>query len=217
MPASALSRGSLWLKRAATALVSIALLALLLAGLIYGYWATAEHRLTVVTPGRVYQSAAMPPADLVRLAHRLGIQTVFDFRGDSGSEQRATADEQLALQRAGIKYVHIPSSTRPAPRTVEAFIRAMEPEVAAHRTVLLHCHDGEGRAVFYSAIYRIQFEGWSNEQAYRATTRLPPTLMFLSKVFPSLARLSPRNAKTPLILAFRREPQVGDLASAPTH
>jgi hypothetical protein len=89
----------------------------------------------------------------------------------------------------------------------------VSPEVAAHRTILLHCHDGEGRAVFYSAIYRIQFEGWSNEQAYRGTTRLPPALMFLTKIFPPVARLSPRNAKTPLILGFRRQPEFNTMAS----
>jgi protein tyrosine phosphatase (PTP) superfamily phosphohydrolase (DUF442 family) len=203
----------IFLTRAVRTLAIAALTALLLAGLAYGYWVGVEHRLTVVTPGRVYQSAAMPPDDLVRVANRLGIQTVFDFRGDSESERRLTAAERLALEGAGIKYFHIASSLRPAPETVAAFLRAVQPEVAAHRTVLFHCHDGQGRAVFYSAIYRIQFEGWENEQAYLATTRLPSTLMFLSKIFPSVGRLSPRNAKTPLILAFRRQPGLHDLAA----
>jgi uncharacterized protein (TIGR01244 family) len=187
-------------------------MALLLAGLVYGYWVRVEHRLTVITRGRVYQSAAMRPADLIRVANRLGIQTVIDFRDERECEQRRTADERLALQRVGIRYFHIPSSTTPAPETVATFLRVMKPEVAAHRTVLLHCRDGEGRAVFYSAIYRIQFEGWNNEQAYRATTRLPPSLMFLSKIFPTVARLSPRNVKTPLILAFRRQSEFDAVA-----
>lgn len=215
MSALTASRGAVLARRAALAALTLLIAAVLLAGLLYGYWVEAQHRLTVITPGRVYQSAAMPPQDLLAVAHRLGIQTVFDFRGDSGSELKDTAAEQRALQRAGIRYVHIPSSPDPAPATVAAFVRAMGPEVAAHRTVLLHCHDGEGRAVFYSAIYRIQFEGWSNQQAYRATTRLPSDLMFLTDLFPSLARLSPRNAKTPLILAFRRERQPGERAPVP--
>jgi uncharacterized protein (TIGR01244 family) len=187
-------------------------LPLLLAGAIYGYWATVQHRLTVITPGRVYQSAAMPPEEMLRVAQRLGVQTVFDFRGDGGNEQQLTADEGRALEQAGIRYVHIPSSIHPDPETVDTFLKTMGPEVAAHRTVLLHCKDGEGRSVFYSAIYRIQFEGWSNDKAYQATTRLPPALMFLHHVFPSLGRLSPQNAKTPLILGYRREPP----AASPT-
>jgi 4-amino-4-deoxy-L-arabinose transferase-like glycosyltransferase/protein tyrosine phosphatase (PTP) superfamily phosphohydrolase (DUF442 family) len=206
MPASSLSHDSVFATSTARLIMILVLpIVLLVAGLAYGYWVTVEHRLTVITPGRVYQSAAMPPADLIRIAQRLGIQTVFDFRGNSENERRLSTDEQRALEQAGIKYFHIASSISPAPETVATFLRVMTPEVAAHRTVLFHCHDGEGRAVFYSAIYRIQFEGWDNEQAYLATTRLPPSLMFLRKIFPSVARLSPRNAKTPLIFAFRRQ------------
>ena len=59
------------------------LAALALAVLVYVYWVKVEHRLTVVTPGRAYQSAAMPPEDMVRVAKSLGVQTVFDFRGET--------------------------------------------------------------------------------------------------------------------------------------
>jgi uncharacterized protein (TIGR01244 family) len=206
MSAAVLSQRPQLLKRSLLAVAALLLLALLSVGGIYGYWVTIEHRLSAITPGHVYQSAQMPPQEMVRVARRLGIQTVFDFRGDGGGEGLLTAAEQQALEQAGIKYVHIPSAIRPAPATVAAFLAAMKPEQDAHRTVLLHCKDGEGRSVFYAAIYRIQFEGWSNEQAYQATARLPPALMFLHRMFPSLGRLSAQNAKTPLILAYRRAP-----------
>ena len=39
--------------------------------------------------------------------------------------------------------------------------------------VLIHCHDGFGRSVLFSALYRIEFEGWSNEEARRATRLFP--------------------------------------------
>jgi protein tyrosine phosphatase (PTP) superfamily phosphohydrolase (DUF442 family) len=185
------------------------LAAVLVAGALYGNWVLREHRLTVITPGRVYQSAAMPPDALVRVARRLGIQTVVDFR--AFSEEPAANAEQAALERAGIGYLRLPSSTKPPPETVDAFISALQPEVAAGHRLLMHCLDGEGRAVFYSAIYRIEFEGWDNERAYRATTRLPPSLMFLSRAFPGIARLSADNYKTPLIRAHRRqEPLAAD-------
>lgn len=177
--------------------------ALLAAGLVYAYWAGVEHRLTVVTPGRVFQSAEMPPGDLVELAQRLGIQTVFDFRDDPDHEPRI-AGERAALEEHGIRYVHLPSSTRPSQQAVTAFVRAMQAELAERRTVLLHCHDGEGRAVFFAAVYHMEFEGWDNARAYNATTRLPPSLMFMSKALPFLGRLSARNPKTPLILDYRR-------------
>lgn len=188
--------------RAVRVLTACAALALVLGGSLYGYWVYVDHRLTIVTPQRVFQSAEMPPEDLVRVSQRLGVQTVFDFRADADQDSNI-ATERAALERNGIKYVHLPSSRTPTPETVAAFVRAMQPEVAANRRVLLHCHDGEGRAVFYSAIYRMEFEGWDNQRAYLATTRLPPSLMFLSRAFPTIGRLSPTNPKTPLILSYR--------------
>ncbi len=185
------------------------LAAVLAAGALYGDWALREHRLTVITPGRVYQSAVMPPGALVQVVRVLGIQTVVDFR--AYSEAPAVNEEQAALERVGIRYLRLPSSIRPSPETVNAFVRALRPEVAAGHRLLMHCLDGEGRAVFYSAIYRIEFEGWDNERAYQATTRLPPSLMFLSRAFPAIGRLSADNFKTPLIRAHRRqEPLAAD-------
>lgn len=190
------------------------LAAVLLAAALYGNWALREHRLTVITPGRVYQSAAMPADALVQVARRLGIQTVVDFR--AYSELPAANAEQAALEREGIHYLRLPSSTSPPPETVDAFVRALQPEVAAGHRLLMHCLDGEGRAVFYSAIYRIEFEGWDNERAYLATTRLPPSLMFLSRAFPGIARLSADNYKTPLIRAHRRlEPLAAEQLAGP--
>lgn len=175
---------------------------LLCAGVIYGYWVVVDHRLTVVTPGQVYQSAEMPPRELVQVTQHLGIQTVFDFRGEADLDPRIVA-EWSALKSEGVKYIHIPSSTNPASETVHSFVHVMQAELAAHHTVLLHCHDGEGRAVFFSAVYRMEFEGWNNRRAYQATTRLPPSLMFLGEVFPPLGRLSSKNAKTALILSYQ--------------
>jgi protein tyrosine/serine phosphatase len=31
--------------------------------------------------------------------------------------------------------------------------------------VLIHCEHGEGRAVLFSAIYRMEYENWDNEKA----------------------------------------------------
>ena len=35
--------------------------------------------------------------------------------------------------------------------------------------VLIHCYHGQGRAVLFSALYRIEFEGWDPDRARRAT------------------------------------------------
>ncbi len=180
------------------------ILALLLIGVfsVYGYWVVAQHRLTVISPNKVYQSAAMSPAALEKVVTANGIQTVFDFRGDP-DDSPAIVNERRMLESHGLHYRHIPSSTRPDPQTVDQFLKALGPEVAQHRVLLLHCHDGEGRAVFYSAVYRMEYEGWDPRKAYEGTTRLPPSLMFLNRLIPGLGRLADTNPKTPLILNYR--------------
>ena len=35
--------------------------------------------------------------------------------------------------------------------------------------VLLHCYHGVGRAQLFSAIYRMEYEGWSNQDAREQT------------------------------------------------
>ena len=185
------------------------LAALSIIAFLYGYWVLIENRLTVVTSRRVYQSAAMSPGKLIRVAKRLGIHTVFDFRGH-GDDVNA---EGIALWGIGVRYVHIPSTPNPTPDSIAAFVRAMKSEFFARRKVLMHCQHGEGRAVFFAAIYRIEFEGWDTERAYRATTRLPPSLWFLRKPFPLVALLSPTNAKTMLIRCYRRRSESADTAN----
>ena len=37
--------------------------------------------------------------------------------------------------------------------------------------VLIHCYHGVGRAQMFSALYRIEYEGWTNQEA-REQTRL---------------------------------------------
>ena len=56
-----------------------------------------------------------------------------------------------------------------APRTVAAFLKIMDDP--ANRPVLIHCYHGIGRTELFVAIYRMEFEHWSNERA-RAATRL---------------------------------------------
>ena len=168
------------------------------AGVYYGHWVCVRRRFVTITPGRLYQSATMEPKRLIRCVRSHEIAAVIDFRGSS--EVHA---EALALAAAGIRHINIPVCTNPSAEAVQRFIEVMLRELNAGRRVLLHCKDGEGRAVAFAAIYRIEFEGWSAQQAYRAATRLPPGLRFVSMVFPGAGLLSPRNRKTQLILNYR--------------
>ena len=39
----------------------------------------------------------------------------------------------------------------------------------ANYPVLIHCYHGVGRAELYSALYRIEYEGWDNDKARNST------------------------------------------------
>jgi hypothetical protein len=168
------------------------------AGVYYAHWVCVRRRFVTITPGQLYQSARMEPKRLIRCARSHDISAVIDFRGSS--EVHA---EARALAAAGIRHINIPACTNPSAEAIGHFIEVMLQERKAGRRVLLHCKDGEGRAIAFAAIYRIEFEGWSGQQAYRAATRLPPGLRFVSVLFPGAGLLSPRNRKTPLILNYR--------------
>jgi len=138
--------------------VATALGIVLCASALYGHWALFEHRFATVTPGQLYRSAEMPPERLVEKVQEHGIRAVIDLRTYGEDEA-----EREALAGLGVKYFYLPTDQRPASGTVDAFL-----ELAAqseNRPLLVHCEHGVGRAVLFSALYRIEFEEWSNERA----------------------------------------------------
>jgi len=173
--------------------------ALLWGVLYYAHWVLARRRFVAIAPGRVYQSGAMAPRQVVRYAQRYRIDTVIDFRGAHKEEVHV---EARALAENGIRHVNIPMGQLPTQSDLRRFIDLMAEELAAGRRVLMHCKDGQGRAVAIAAIYRIEFEGWTPLQAYRAATRLPPKFKFVQLLFPHAGILSRRNCKTQLILDY---------------
>lgn len=167
----------------------------------YAHWVLIRRRLVAITRDRVYQSGAMSGAQLLRRARRLGIASVVDFRGP---DEPRFCDEARALAPTNIRYIHLPVGRDPQPEDVRRFVTLMAEERTAGRRVLLHCKDGEGRSLYFSAVYRMEFEGWTPRQALQGASRLPPLFRFVSWLCPPAGRLSPRNPKTPLILGYQR-------------
>jgi protein tyrosine phosphatase (PTP) superfamily phosphohydrolase (DUF442 family) len=196
-----------------TTLALILFMAFLLWAVVYYlHWVLVLRRFVVISPGRMYQSGAMNAGRLIRCARRHGIRTIIDFRG--GFENPLVEREARALMGTGIRHINIPVGTLPQDKDLRRFHAVMSEELAAGRSVLLHCKDGEGRAVAFAAIYRIQFEGWTQEAAYRAATRLPPRFKFANLLYPPAGLLSPRNLKTQMILGYQPIPARDDVRFA---
>jgi protein tyrosine/serine phosphatase len=139
------------------------LVSLLVVAAVYGYWVFVEHRLLTVTEDQVYRSGAMPLETLQNAIRKYGIRTVIDLRKPS----KEVDTEHTALALMGVQHFNLPSKQVPADETIKAFLEIMDNR--ENRPVLIHCHNGVGRAVLFTAIYRMEYEGWSNENARRAS------------------------------------------------
>lgn len=145
-------------------LLSVTLLiTMLIAAAGYSYWSVFDHRFLAVTDGKVYRSGAMPIKVLENKVRKYKIRAVIDLR----KPDDAVHAEHVAMDQLGVRHFSLPAEQAPAEATVTSFLRIMKNN--ENYPVLIHCEHGEGRSVLFSAIYRIEFENWSNERARRAS------------------------------------------------
>ena len=110
---------------------------------------------------------AQPDAEsLERLQRFHGpIKTVVNLRGESPNE--AWYDrEREGVEAIGAKWIQLPTSgyLEPPPETVNAFFDIVEDR--ANWPVFLHCQMGIHRTGLMLALYRMQYQGWTGEQAW---------------------------------------------------
>jgi protein tyrosine phosphatase (PTP) superfamily phosphohydrolase (DUF442 family) len=135
----------------------------------YGWWQTFGNRLATVSEGKVYRSAQMGPGALEGAVEKYGLRSVLDLRY-AKEEPGQRAREIETLERLGVRYLHLPTDQVPRLETVDRFLElASDPE---NLPMLIHCKHGEGRSVLFSALYRIEFEGWDRDEARKASRLL---------------------------------------------
>ena len=153
---------------------------LVLAVLIGGPWGYISYRdwtarnFHVVEPGVLYRSGQMPVRAFERIVHDYGIRTVICLReGDQDND----LDEEKYCRRWGINHVRIPPRAWWAPRGPApaeqglAVFRAVMDNRANH-PVLIHCFAGLHRTGAYCAVYRMDYQGWSNADALAEMKKL---------------------------------------------
>ncbi len=149
-------------KRIVKGFLSFSLLVLTLISMSYLYWVYIEDRFLTVVENNVYRSAEMPPDELVDFVKDHYIRTVIDFRTTVGDVH---AEEQ-ALLANGTQSINIPSELVPSDETVNRFLDVIGD--ASNYPILFHCEHGIGRSSLFEAIFRIEFLGWSNEDARKS-------------------------------------------------
>lgn len=153
--------------------ISLGILVVLL--LIGGPVAFAVHQqaqtrnFRVVRPGVLYRSGQMTKEGLRHIFNDHGIKTVISLRDGLTTSDKA---EEEFCKSEEINFVRIlPSQWGDVGGSVpvEEGVRKFRAIMSDRRNypVLVHCFAGIHRSGAYCAIYRMEFEHWSNAQAIR--------------------------------------------------
>ena len=137
----------------------------------YVYDMNINHNFETITEGKVYKSGVIPPDEIESYVKKHHIKSIVDLRFPGTTDlinnpeipQELTAEKEAVAKIKGVNYFNNGSDQVPKPENLERFFKIMDNP--ANYPVLIHCYHGVGRAEMYSALYRIEYENWTNEQA----------------------------------------------------
>lgn len=159
--------------RLVSGLFAVFLTAVLVGGpLGYATYRKAHLRnFRAVRDGVLYRSGQLSLAGLKSVINDHDIRTVITLRDAPTPEAPAPdAVEEEYCRTRGIHYYRIPprnwgaaDGSVPVEPSVRRFLEIMDDP--AHYPVLLHCFRGVHRTGAYSALFRMEYEGWTNAAA----------------------------------------------------
>ena len=152
--------------------IIIALVGIVLVGVLkYVYDMNINHNFETITDGKVYKSGVIPPDELESYIKKYNIKSVVDLRFPGTEDlvnnpeipKELTAERDAIAKIKGVNYFNNGSDQVPNQKNLDIFFKIMDDKT--NYPVLIHCYHGVGRAEMYSALYRIEYEKWSNEEA----------------------------------------------------
>ena len=107
-----------------------------------------------------YYRGGQPKRDDFAQLAALNIKTVVDLRRDGPD------GEKTLVENAGMKFyaIRMTASHPPSENDIHQFLEIVNDP--ANQPVFVHCEDGHIRTGVMTAIYRINHEGWTADQAY---------------------------------------------------
>jgi tyrosine-protein phosphatase SIW14 len=143
---------------------------LMIAGpLCYKSWHDREYRnFRVVEEGVLYRSGQLPLPRLTQLVSNHGIRTIVCLR--EGNDPHDQLEEAWANVKT-VKFVRIPprswypdaTGKIPGDASLKTFREVMDDP--ANYPVLVHCFAGIHRTGLMCAVFRMDYQGWSNAEA----------------------------------------------------
>lgn len=156
-------------------MIGVGTVAVVLIGLpaAYASYQKANHRnIRIVTPGVLYRSGQLSKSGLERMIHDHGIRSVVSLR-DTYVEGVNPPDAAEAdfCKSLDIKHVRITPKSwwpeyegpPPAEQGITTFLKVMDDP--GNYPVLLHCFAGTHRTGAMVAIYRMEYDHWTNSEA----------------------------------------------------
>lgn len=146
----------------------------------YHRWTyTYGKRLREVVPGKFYRSGQMTADGFRDAVKRLGIRTVINVQDDypdpdirTSFFNGQTVKESALCKELGVKYVALAPDVVPKrdfglrrPAVIDKYLALLDkPDTYP---VLLHCKAGLHRTGILTAIYRMEYQKWTPQQAMR--------------------------------------------------
>lgn len=157
----------------------IALLITLVPFVYFRWEYTHSKRLRVVVPGVLYRSGQMTAEGFAEAVQRFKIRTIVNLQDEYPDPDLdinyfglSTEKESELCKRLGVRYVYDPPNLIaradvPAkrPEAIERFLAVMDDP--SNYPVLIHCHAGLHRTGVMTAVYRMEYQGWSMLEAVR--------------------------------------------------
>lgn len=122
------------------------------------------YHFAAVEPGVLYRSGQLGTADLERVRASASIQTIVDLCVERRESPRAL-EERAFAEEHGIRYVHLPvmASQESLEESTRRFLEVVDDP--QNRPVLVHCWLGVKRTGVMVAVYKMEYQNVSNEQA----------------------------------------------------
>ena len=146
---------------------------------LYRYQYVHAKRFREVTPGRFYRSGQMTATGFREIIERYHIKTVINLQHEEPNPLLADhwlgagkIGEMELCQELGVRYKLLKPDVAPPnnrldvlPPAVDEFLEILDDE--SNYPILLHCKAGLHRTGRLTAIYRMEYEGWSPSEAIR--------------------------------------------------
>lgn len=175
--------------------VSAVLVAFAIAAIPTAY---ASHRLTtwrhfrVVREGRLYRSGQLSRDALQEVIREHGIKTVICLRSLSREgDPHLKNDEELWCRDWNVRYIRLNPvewDSRGIRDHLDEFLKWIDDPASG--AILIHCFAGLHRTGVYCAVFRMERDGWSNDEAIAEMHAIgyfqedPAALQFLREYVP---------------------------------